>query len=85
MAKTDDFAKAAEDVKTLKEKPSNETLLQLYSLYKQGSAGDVQGKRPGMLDLVGRKKFDAWETLKGKSKDQAMDEYIQLVKKLLKK
>ena len=85
MAKAEDFAKAAEDVKKLSAKPSNEVLLQLYSLYKQGTEGDVSGKRPGMLDVVGRKKFDAWEALKGKSKDKAMDEYIQLVGNLLKK
>jgi diazepam-binding inhibitor (GABA receptor modulator, acyl-CoA-binding protein) len=76
-------AKAA--VEQLPSRPGNETLLQLYALYKQATAGDVAGKRPGMLDMVGRAKHDAWEKLKGTSRDSAMQSYIDLVGRLQKK
>lgn len=85
MATDQEFKKAADDVKNLKSKPSNEILLQLYSLYKQASDGDVSGSRPGILDLKGRAKFDAWSALKGTEKNIAQDRYIKLVKDLLKK
>ena len=85
MALADDFAAAQQDVKGLTTAPSNDTLLQLYSLYKQATAGDVQGKRPGMLDLKGRAKFDAWTSRKGVAKDAAMEQYVALVKRLLGK
>lgn len=83
MALADDFTSAQERVKTLKSKPSNDTLLELYSLYKQATAGDVEGKRPGMLDLKGRAKYDAWAARKGTSKDAAMEKYVALVNRLL--
>lgn len=76
------FDKAVKDSKLLPEKPDNATLLQIYSLYKQATEGDVQGKRPGMLDMVGRAKFDAWGELKGKSADAAMTEYVELIESL---
>ncbi len=57
------FEQAQKDVKTLTKKPSNDDLLTLYSLFKQGSSGDVTGSRPGMLDMVGRAKYDAWAGL----------------------
>jgi len=82
MALKNDFEKASEDVKSLPKRPDNPTLLALYSLYKQATEGDVQGKRPGMLDLKGRAKFDAWSARKGATADQAMREYVDLVKKL---
>jgi acyl-CoA-binding protein len=78
-----EFAKAQKDVKTLTKRPGNEDLLALYSLFKQGSEGDASGSRPGMLDMVGRAKFDAWTKLKGTSQDDAMKQYIAKVKKLL--
>ncbi len=84
MALTDDFQKAQERVKTLTTRPSNDTLLELYSLFKQATEGDVQGKRPGMLDLKGRAKYDAWAGRKGLGKDAAMQQYIQLVDRLQK-
>jgi len=76
------FEKAVADSKKLPEKPDNATLLQLYSLYKQATEGDCEGKRPGLTDFVGRAKFDAWAGLKGKGKDEAMQEYIDLVESL---
>jgi len=77
------FQKASVDVKTLSEAPSNDELLKLYSLYKQATVGDVEGSRPGFLDLKGRAKFDAWSKRKGTTKDKAMKEYIELVHELL--
>lgn len=59
--------------------PSNDTKLKFYSLYKQATEGDVKGKKPGMLDVVGRAKYNAWDKLKGKSADQAMRDYIDLL------
>jgi acyl-CoA-binding protein len=77
------FESAAQAVQSLPRKPDNETLLKLYALYKQSTAGDASGKRPGFTDPVGRAKYDAWEKLKGKSKEQTMQQYIDLVNTLL--
>jgi acyl-CoA-binding protein len=79
------FRDAQERVKTLSSAPGNDTLLELYALYKQGSAGDVSGARPGMMDFKGRAKFDAWSGKKGMSKDAAMEAYVALVDRLVKK
>jgi acyl-CoA-binding protein len=84
MALDDDFRSAQERVKTLTTRPSNDTLLELYSLYKQATDGDVQGKRPGMLDLKGRAKYDAWAGRKGLNKESAKQQYVALVDKLLR-
>jgi diazepam-binding inhibitor (GABA receptor modulating acyl-CoA-binding protein) len=84
MALADDFAAAQNNVKSLKTRPSNDTLLDLYAWFKQGTEGDVTGKRPGMLDVKGRAKFDAWERKKGTSKDAAQKSYVELVARLLK-
>jgi acyl-CoA-binding protein len=67
---------------SLPEKPDNATLLQIYALYKQATAGDVEGKRPGFSDMVGRAKWDAWNAVKGKDTDGAMQEYIDLIESL---
>lgn len=83
MALKDDFEKAAKDIHTLKTRPSNDTLLELYALFKQGTEGDVQGSRPGFLDIKGRAKYDAWAKLKGTASEKAMENYIALVKRLL--
>lgn len=84
MALADDFRTAQERVKTLSTRPSNDTLLELYSLFKQATEGDVQGKRPGMLDLKGRAKYDAWAGRKGLGKEAAMQQYVALVERLLR-
>jgi acyl-CoA-binding protein len=76
------FDKAVADSKNLAEKPDNSTLLKLYALYKQATTGDVEGKRPGFTDMVGRAKYDAWAAIKGKGSDDAMQEYVDLVKSL---
>ena len=76
------FEQAVADSKTLPEKPDNATLLQLYALFKQASSGDADGKRPGFGDMIGRAKWDAWNAIAGKSKDDAMQEYVDLVESL---
>jgi acyl-CoA-binding protein len=76
------FEQAVADSKTLPEKPDNATLLQLYALFKQASSGDADGERPGFGDFVARAKWDAWNAIAGKSKDEAMQEYVDLVESL---
>ena len=76
------FEAAVAASKTLSERPDNATLLKLYALYKQASAGDVEGPRPGFSDMVGRVKFDAWAALKGTSADEAMNQDIALFETL---
>ncbi len=76
------FETASRKVKQLPSRPDNETLLKLYSLYKQGKEGDVTGERPGFADFKERAKYDAWAKLKGTSKEKAMQDYIDLVEKL---
>ncbi len=76
------FDQAVADSKALPEKPDNMTLLKIYALYKQASAGDVDGKRPGFTDMVGRAKWDAWNGLKGTAAESAMQDYIDLIESL---
>lgn len=76
------FETAVTDSKQLPEKPDNMTLLKIYALYKQATAGDVDGKRPGFTDMVGRAKWDAWNEVKGQSNDEAMQSYIDLIESL---
>lgn len=76
------FAKAAEDIKKLSDRPDNDTLLKLYALYKQGAEGDVNGPKPGFFDFVGTAKYEAWAKLKGTAQDEAKKQYVALVKKL---
>ena len=76
------FEQAAKDIQSLSERPDNDTLLRLYALYKQGSEGDVQGAKPGFFDFVGTAKYEAWAKLKGTTQDEAMQKYVDLVKKL---
>jgi diazepam-binding inhibitor (GABA receptor modulator, acyl-CoA-binding protein) len=85
MALTDDFAAAQVRVKQLTKSPDTSELLELYALFKQGTLGDVQGARPGMLDFKGRAKYDAWEGKRGIGKDAAMQSYVALVEQLVKK
>lgn len=77
------FEKAQNDVKSLVERPDNQTLLQLYGLFKQATAGDVTGERPGAMDFINRAKYDAWEKVKGMSADDAKQNYIKLANSLL--
>jgi len=82
MALTDDFNSAVTKSKELTKRPSNEELLDLYALFKQATEGDVSGERPGGFDFKAIAKFDAWTSRKGTTKEQAMQEYINLVSRL---
>lgn len=76
------FEQAALAAKSLPARPDNDTMLQLYALYKQGSSGDVSGEKPGFFDFVAVAKYESWEGLKGLSQDDAKQQYIDLVAKL---
>ena len=76
------FEQAAKDIHALEQRPDNETLLRLYGLYKQGAEGDVSGAKPGFFDFVGTAKYEAWAKLKGTAQPQAMQQYVDLVRKL---
>ena len=83
MELKEQFEKAITDSKSLTEKPSNDTLLQLYSLYKQATDGDINTEPPSNpFDFVAKAKYEAWAALKGKSTANEMTEYVELVKKL---
>ncbi|KAK9679849.1 Acyl CoA binding protein [Popillia japonica] len=83
MSLQEKFDKAAADVKKLKSLPGNDDLLILYALFKQGTVGDVNTDRPGMLDVKGKAKWDAWAAKKGLSKDDAQKQYIEKVEQLV--
>ena len=76
------FEDAQARAKKLTRMPSNDELLELYALFKQGTVGDASGGRPGMLDFRGRAKFDAWASKKGTSRDAAMTAYVAVVDRL---
>lgn len=76
------FEAAVANSKNLSERPDNNTLLQIYALYKQATTGDITEKKPGFGDMVGRAKWDAWNKLKGTSNDDAMQQYVDLIKSL---
>jgi diazepam-binding inhibitor (GABA receptor modulator, acyl-CoA-binding protein) len=76
------FEAAVAASKNLPERPDNQTLLKLYALYKQASSGDVDGKRPGFTDMVGRAKWDAWNEIKGTDSETAMQQYVDLIEEL---
>jgi acyl-CoA-binding protein len=83
MELKEQFEQAVADSKQLTERPSNDILLQLYSLYKQATEGDVNTEPPSNpFDFVAKAKYEAWSSLKGKTKDDAMKDYIGTVQKL---
>jgi acyl-CoA-binding protein len=77
-----EFEQAAQAVRALPERPDDQTALRLYALFKQATAGDVQGTRPGFFDFVGAAKYEAWEKLRGTSPEDARRLYVELVRKL---
>jgi diazepam-binding inhibitor (GABA receptor modulating acyl-CoA-binding protein) len=79
MELKENFDKAVIESKQISSRPDNETLLQLYSLYKQATEGDINSDPPGMFDFVAKAKYDAWTKLKGTSADDAMHQYIAVV------
>ena len=83
MAKLEDeFAAAQKDAQNLAERPDNDTLLELYSFYKQATEGDVAGDKPGAFDFKARAKYEAWEARKGMKREVAMKAYVRLVEHL---
>jgi acyl-CoA-binding protein len=78
------FETAAADVQKFSKRPDNEDMLRLYANYKQATAGDVTGERPGAFDFAGRAKYDAWAKLKGTDSTRAMEGYVKLVERLKK-
>ena len=76
------FDTAAANSKKLTERPDNASMLKIYALYKQGGLGDNADKKPGFSDMVGRAKWDAWNGLKGTSKEAAMQQYVDLIESL---
>jgi acyl-CoA-binding protein len=76
------FDAAVANSKNLTERPDNATLLKLYALYKQATAGDNAEKKPGFSDMVGRAKWDAWNGLKGTANEAAMQQYVDLIESL---
>ncbi|XP_036947425.1 acyl-CoA-binding protein-like [Acanthopagrus latus] len=79
---TESFQKAVEESKVLKQRPNNDELSGLYGLYKQATVGDIDIDRPGIFNIAGRAKWDAWNVQKGLSKEEAMAAYIKLVEEL---
>jgi diazepam-binding inhibitor (GABA receptor modulator, acyl-CoA-binding protein) len=77
-----EFESAVETVKGLARDPGNEVKLRLYALYKQATAGDVSGSRPGMMNPVGRAKYDAWAKVSGTAPDAAQEQYVAMVRDL---
>jgi acyl-CoA-binding protein len=82
MSVSEEFQQAQVDVKKLGARPANDVLLRLYALYKQGTQGDATGGRPGMFDLTGRAKFDAWKSVAGTEPQEAQRQYVELVRQL---
>ena len=78
------FVTAQADVKKLTKRPDDADMLRLYALFKQASAGDVSGDRPGAFSFVDRAKYDAWAKLKGTTSDKAKEDYVKLVERLKK-
>ena len=76
------FDAAVANSKTLTERPDNSTLLKIYGLYKQATAGDNVDKKPGFSDMVGRAKWEAWDGFKGLAADDAMQQYVDLIDSL---
>ena len=76
------FDAAVAGSRNLTERPDNATLLKIYALYKQATAGDNAEPKPGFGDLIGRAKWDAWTGMKGTSADDAMQQYVDLIESL---
>ncbi len=73
------FEDVSEKVKTYGKNAnmSNDDLLNLYSLFKQAKEGDNTTDQPSFYQLEAKAKWNAWNTQKGKSKDQAKQEYVE--------
>ena len=78
----DDFLNACQRVEEFYTRLNNSTIRKIYAHYKQATEGDVSGKRPSVLKLRDRIKFDSWSSISGMSKDDAKIAYIELVNNL---
>jgi diazepam-binding inhibitor (GABA receptor modulating acyl-CoA-binding protein) len=76
------FDDAVAESKKLSQRPDNDSLLKLYALYKQSTSGDAKSERPGVADVIGRAKFDAWAGIAGTSSEDAMRQYVDLIESL---
>ena len=76
------FEAAVDNSKSLTERPDNSTLLKIYGLYKQATLGDNTDKKPGFSDMVGRAKWEAWDSVKGTASEVAMQQYVELIESL---
>lgn len=76
------FEQAQAESGNLPDRPDNATLLKIYALYKQATNGDADGKRPGFSDMVGRAKWDAWNAISGTDRNEAMQQYVDLIEEL---
>ncbi|KAM8869661.1 acyl-CoA-binding domain-containing protein 7 [Spinachia spinachia] len=85
MSDRAEFEKIADDVKKVKTRPTDQELLDLYGLYKQATVGEINTDRPGMMDLKGKAKWDAWNSRNGMSKDDAESAYVKLAKEVISK
>ncbi|XP_056262005.1 acyl-CoA-binding domain-containing protein 7 isoform X2 [Pseudoliparis swirei] len=85
MSNLEEFQKMAEDVKKVKTRPADQELLDLYGLYKQAMVGEIDIEKPGMTNLKGKAKWDAWNSRNGMSKDDAMTAYVTLAKEVISK
>jgi diazepam-binding inhibitor (GABA receptor modulator, acyl-CoA-binding protein) len=83
MTKEQKFKNSENTVKTLKSRPSNDELLKLYALFKQATHGDVTGSRPSLINVKARAKWDAWKLINGTEKNQAMENYTNIVDELV--
>ncbi|CAM0912370.1 unnamed protein product [Alopecurus aequalis] len=83
MGLQEEFEEYAEKAKTLPDTTTNEDKLCLYGLFKQATVGPVNTARPGIFDMAGKYKWDAWKAVEAKSKEEAMTDYITKVKQLL--
>ncbi|XP_073838959.1 acyl-CoA binding protein 2 [Musca autumnalis] len=85
MSLDEQFNAAAESIKTMTKRPTDEEFLELYALFKQATVGDNTTDKPGMLDLKGKAKWEWWNKQKGKSQEAAKKEYIEFAAKLVAK
>ncbi|KAI1885481.1 hypothetical protein AGOR_G00204140 [Albula goreensis] len=85
MTLQEEFEQIAVEVKNVKTRPTDQELLDLYGLYKQAIVGDINTDKPGLMDMKGKAKWDAWKSREGKSKDAAMSDYIALAKEIISK
>ena len=74
MSLQEEFEAAAKKLETnasIADSLSNEKKLEIYSLFKQGSFGDCNTSKPGMLDFKGKAKWEAWNARKGQTQEDS--------------